>query len=170
MGAPGPVALAHPLGNFTVNRYARVEVAPPGGAGPERAAGGAGQQTGAPDGASSGAPGVEGREGALRLRYVVDLAEIPTFQALPTIDVNGDGVVSPAEGEAFARRTVEGSLPNLALTVDGRPVPLRIVSSEVSFLPGQAGLQTALVGAWLEAPGAGTLRRGHHRRAGGGAA
>ncbi len=95
---------------------------------------------------------------------MVDLAEIPTFQALPTIDVNGDGVVSPAEGAAFARRTVEGSLPNLALTVDGRPVPLRIVSSEVSFLPGQAGLQTALVGAWLEAPGAGTLRRGRTAR------
>ncbi len=30
VGAPGPVALAHPLGNFTVNRYARVEVTPGG--------------------------------------------------------------------------------------------------------------------------------------------
>ena len=139
--APGPVALAHPLGNFTVNRYARVEVSPPGTA----------------------------RSGALRLRYVVDLAEIPTFQALPTIDVNGDGTISQAEGDSFARRTAEASLPGLALTVDGRPVPLRIVSSEASFLPGQAGLQTALVGAWLEATDASALglgaRRGQPARA-----
>jgi nickel/cobalt transporter (NicO) family protein len=116
-------AKAHPLGNFTINRYSRLEVSPDG----------------------------------LRVRYVLDFAEIPTFQALPSIDADGDGRVSPDETEAFARGTLEGALPRLSLTVDGTPVPLRLASSEAHLQPGQAGLQTMLVSAWLEAPGTGTL-------------
>jgi len=44
--AAAALALAHPMGNFSVNHYARIEAAP----------------------------------GGLRIRYVLDLAEIPTFE------------------------------------------------------------------------------------------
>ena len=67
-------ASAHPLGNFTINRFARVEVA--------------------------------GHR--LYVRYVLDLAEIPTYQA------RQDGV-DPA---VYARRIARG----LHVTVDGRAV------------------------------------------------
>ena len=70
-------ASAHPLGNFTINRFARVEVA--------------------------------GHR--LYVRYVLDLAEIPTYQA------RQDGV-DPA---VYAQRIARG----LHITVDGRAVALR---------------------------------------------
>src|SRR5207253_2759286 len=59
---------AHPLGNFTVNRYSRIEVS----------------------------------EAGVRVRYVLDLAEIPTFQAMTQLDGDRDGVVSDREREAYA--------------------------------------------------------------------
>ena len=61
-------ASAHPLGNFTVNRYAGIVLAP----------------------------------GQVRIDYVVDFAEIPTVQALPDVDLNGDGTVTDAERQAWA--------------------------------------------------------------------
>src|SRR5688572_28278394 len=90
-GQPAPAALAHPLGNFTVNRYARLELSS--------------QQ--------------------LRVRYVIDLAEIPTFQSLPQLDANSDGAVSPAEGRAHAERQLDQVSRGVLLTVDGQRVPLR---------------------------------------------
>ena len=57
----GPqTASAHPLGNFTINRYSRLE-----------------PQT-----------------DRLYIQYVLDMAEIPTFQEMSNIDLNGDGWVS----------------------------------------------------------------------------
>src|SRR6185295_7138786 len=78
-------ASAHPLGNFTINRFARVEVA--------------------------------GHR--LYVRYVLDLAEIPTYQA------RQDGV-DPA---VYTRRVARG----LHITVDGRSVPLRPVAHALAF-------------------------------------
>ena len=40
--------------------------------------------------------------GEIRIDYVVDMAEIPTFQEMPSIDTDGDGAVSTAEGAAWA--------------------------------------------------------------------
>ncbi|MFB3739281.1 MAG: nickel transporter, partial [Candidatus Velamenicoccus archaeovorus] len=65
---PG-TASAHPLGNFTINVYA----------------------------------GIELRPGGVTIDYVVDMAEIPTFQELPAIDADGDGRAATAELAAWAR-------------------------------------------------------------------
>src|SRR5688500_412393 len=118
---PAPPALAHPLGNFTVNRYSRLELSP------ER----------------------------LRVRYVLDLAEIPTYQALPQLDVDADGDISAAERAAYATRQVGEIARTLELTVAETRVPLRPESSETDLMPGQAGLQTLRLTAWLAAPTAG---------------
>ena len=64
------VASAHPLGNFTVNRFSRIQVA----------------------------------GDRIYVRYVLDLAEIPTYQA---------GRIDP---RAYARRLARGA----RLSVDGR--------------------------------------------------
>src|SRR5213079_3259205 len=90
--APGliaaPAASAHPLGNFTVNRYSGLLLAP----------------------------------GRVTVRYVLDMAEIPTFQETPNIDTDGDGTVSDAERGAWAQRKAPDILARLSLSVDGRPV------------------------------------------------
>ena len=58
-----PAAAAHPLGNFTVNQYTRLDVAQAG----------------------------------VSVRYVLDMAEIPTFQRRRSVDANGDGQIGAGE-------------------------------------------------------------------------
>jgi len=100
-----PVAAqAHPLGNFTINRFARVEVA--------------------------------GHR--LYVRYVLDMAEIPTFQA------RQEGV-SPV---AYARRLAAG----LNITVDGRSVVLTPTAHALAFPIGVGGLHTMRLEAIFRGP------------------
>ena len=102
----GPIASAHPLGNFTINRYSGLVFSP----------------------------------GTVEVHYVVDLAEIPTFQATPAIDTNGDGSLDVAERRIWADGTAVQIVANLRLAVDGTPVPLHVASDFVRFRAGQAGL------------------------------
>ena len=91
---PAAVASAHPLGNFTINRFARVEVA----------------------------------GDRLYVRYVVDMAEIPTLQRVP-IRIGG-----------------------LGITVDGRPVRLTVERTALAHPRGAAGLHTTRFQAILVGP------------------
>jgi nickel/cobalt transporter (NicO) family protein len=104
-------AAAHPLGNFTVNRFARIE------AGGER----------------------------VRLRYVVDMAEIPAFQALQAADADGDGKQSAAELDAYLARAAAQYLGGIRMTIDGSPLPLREVSKKITTPAGNGGLPTLRV-------------------------
>jgi nickel/cobalt exporter len=117
-----PAALAHPLGNFTVNRYTDLDLSP----------------------------------GRLRLTYVLDMAEIPTFQEMPRIDEDHDGVASEAEKQAWGDRKAQEVKKHISLTVDGTPVALSTASASMIFRPGQAGLPilyfTALYSAELSSP------------------
>jgi len=111
-----PPASAHPLGNFTVNRYSGIVLSP-------------------------------GRVGVL---YVLDMAEIPTFQERPQIDANNDGSESAGEVQAYASGKAATLLNGVTLAVDGRGVALRLTGSVVRFLPGQAGLATLRLEARFE--------------------
>jgi ABC-type nickel/cobalt efflux system permease component RcnA len=108
---------AHPLGNFTVNQYSRLDV---------------------------------GRD-AIRLRYLVDMAEIPAFQERQAIDTNGDGQVSTDERAAYLAKQIPVLAAGLRLTVDGDPVALQTVSQDLSFPDGQGGLLTLRMALDLEA-------------------
>ncbi len=102
------VALAHPLGNFTINHYSRIE-------------------TGA---------------GRVKIRYVIDMAEIPTFQELQTIDTDGDKQPSSAELDAYLERVATQLTEGLRLDIDGTRVNLEIVSKNISMPAGAGGLST----------------------------
>jgi ABC-type nickel/cobalt efflux system permease component RcnA len=68
------------------------------------------------------------------VRYILDQAEIPTFQERGLSD---DEVLARKQAEVQRR---------LALTVDGRPVPLRAAgAATIRHLPGAGGLQTTRV-------------------------
>jgi ABC-type nickel/cobalt efflux system permease component RcnA len=97
-------AQAHPLGNFTINHFARVEVS--------------------------------GHR--LYLRYVLDVAEIPTYQA------RQQGV----DPSAYARRLAAG----LHLTLDGRAVTLVPVAHAFAFPKGVGGLHTMRLQVILRGP------------------
>jgi nickel/cobalt transporter (NicO) family protein len=78
--------------------------------------------------------------GELHVDYVVDMAEIPTFQAMPSIDRNGDGIASDAERSAWAVSEAPTLLANVSLSVAGHPVSLSIRSAAMEFREGQGGL------------------------------
>jgi nickel/cobalt exporter len=99
-------ASAHPLGNFTVNRYAGIEIA--------------------------------GSE--IYLRYVLDLAEIPTYQLGGTVRHAG-----------YASRLAR----QLELTLDGRRATLAVVERRVSSRPGAGGLRTLRLDIVYRASGEG---------------
>jgi nickel/cobalt exporter len=95
-------ASAHPLGNFTINRFSRVEVA----------------------------------EQRVYVHYVLDLAEIPTFQA-GTIDA-----------PRLAHRIARGA----ELTVSGRRAPLVPVEWALAHPNGAGGLKTTRFEMILRGP------------------
>jgi nickel/cobalt exporter len=96
------LAAAHPLGNFTVNRFSRIEASGP----------------------------------RLYVRYVLDMAEIPTFQA-GRIDAN-----------AYARQIAR----NANLVVDGRPAALVPVRTALAHPLGAGGLHTTRLEVILAGP------------------
>jgi nickel/cobalt exporter len=115
-GAAG--AAAHPLGNFTVNRYSGLRV------GPDR----------------------------LVVDYVVDLAEIPAFQARQGIDRDHDGRVGGAEAAAWRGRECPRLAGGLRASVDGRALALAVTGSRLTFPEGVGGLETLRLECALAAP------------------
>jgi nickel/cobalt transporter (NicO) family protein len=88
----------------------------------------------------------------LRIDYVLDLAEIPTFQERRVIDADADGSLDEEERAAWSRQRAEELRSGLSLVVDGERVPLRVDTASMSLRPGQGGLdvlrlETSLVGA-----------------------
>jgi nickel/cobalt transporter (NicO) family protein len=110
LAVAGP-AHAHPLGNFSVNRFAAVEV------GLDR----------------------------VGLRYVVDLAEVPTFQEMDVIDADGDEGASAAELDAYARDLGARLRRGLRLEIDGDVANLAPAGATAALRSGQAGLDVLRV-------------------------
>jgi ABC-type nickel/cobalt efflux system permease component RcnA len=81
----------------------------------------------------------------IELRYIVDTAEIPTFQ-----EIQQTGLV-PQAGDASATsyllHKVETLRDGLLLEVNGRRIALRTVSREILFPEGAGGLPTMKIGA-----------------------
>ncbi|MFL5797068.1 MAG: hypothetical protein ACJ77A_03935 [Actinomycetota bacterium] len=78
--------------------------------------------------------------GEVRVQYVLDMAEIPTFQLSHTLDRDGDGTASAAELGAFASSRASELVGHVEVRVNGRTVPLRVRSATAALRPGQAGL------------------------------
>ena len=80
----------------------------------------------------------------IRVSYIIDLAEIPTYQELQQGNVTAD-VADAAVTHYVASRGVEFGR-GLSLVIDGKRLPLRLLSSQVIFPPGAGGLPTMKMG------------------------
>lgn len=100
---------------------------------------------------------------AALIRYVVDIAEVPAFQELRSIDTDGDGEPSAAEGSVYLAQLAPALRNELHLEVDGSEVDLNLMSSDITFPEGQAGLGTIRAGLWLRADIDGELVRLEYR-------
>lgn len=85
--------------------------------------------------------------GEVQIEHVVDLAEIPTVQITPEIDVDDDGTLSEEELSAWAWLMARELIPDLTLAVDDDPVTLSVVSSTARLRPGQGGLSILRLGS-----------------------
>jgi nickel/cobalt transporter (NicO) family protein len=87
-------------------------------------------------------------EGSVQVHYILDQAEIPTFQEIQRFDLDGDGAISGAERAPVLVGKLAEIAPGLELRVDGRPVPLGAPrSSSLAYPPGQGGLALTRVEA-----------------------
>ena len=108
--ASSAMSFAHPMGNFSVNHYAKITV---------------GQRS-------------------VEVRYLVDMAEIPTFQEMRQFEVE-PRPVSPNTLRYLAR--LEQLLKQgLNVESDGRAVRLKTISREIAFADGAGGLPTMKIG------------------------
>ncbi len=78
--------------------------------------------------------------------YIIDMAEIPTFQEIQEIDSDRDGRMSAEERRAYLARKVKELAPGLLLTINGRPLQLAVVATDLLFPPGAGGLPTMKIG------------------------
>jgi ABC-type nickel/cobalt efflux system permease component RcnA len=86
--------------------------------------------------------------GSVQVHYILDQAEIPTFQEIQLFDRDGDGEVSGAERAPLLERKLAEISPDLRLSVDGRAVPLGSArDTSLTFPPGQGGLALTRVEA-----------------------
>ena len=83
--------------------------------------------------------------------YIVDMAEIPTYQERLAMDSDGDGAIGAAEEAAWLAATVPALAGNLRLELDGTAVPLTSLRHTLAFPPGQGDLPTLRLELWLSA-------------------
>jgi ABC-type nickel/cobalt efflux system permease component RcnA len=85
-------------------------------------------------------------QGSVEVHYILDQAEIPTFQETQRFDRNGDGAITGPEREPLLQQKLAEIAPDLRLTVDGRVVPLDSPrAATLAFPPGQGGLSLTRV-------------------------
>lgn len=74
--------------------------------------------------------------------YVLDMAEIPAFQEITTIDANGNGQADTSEAAAYHAVKCASLLSDLHLVLNHQPAALTLSSSSVEFPAGAGGLPT----------------------------
>ena len=81
----------------------------------------------------------------IRLRQVLDMAEIPTLQEAKRIDTDKNGTLSEAELASYVATITPNYLKNLMLTVNGELLLIRVEAQNIRLVAGAANLQTLRV-------------------------
>ncbi len=75
-----------------------------------------------------------------KVRYVLDMAEIPTYAVMRERDPSGK--LSPAQLATWAREQAIATASQLTLSVDGSALPLMLIRATAKTRPGAGGLPT----------------------------
>src|SRR5262245_6795581 len=106
-------AKAHPLGNFSVNHYSRIE------------------------------PGLED----VRVQYVMDLAEIPTFELLRDWGLESSSARADLDRKALEQARLWAA--NLAIRIDGKVMPAIVQGTDLVLANGAGNLPIARISSTL---------------------
>ncbi|MBD5655600.1 MAG: hypothetical protein IAI50_10555, partial [Candidatus Eremiobacteraeota bacterium] len=82
-------------------------------------------------------------------RYVLDMAEIPTYQTMR--EISPSGKLDAVQLTDWSTREAVTLAPQLSLTVDGRPISLSIDRASARTRPGAGGLPTLYLAVDLHA-------------------
>jgi len=88
--------------------------------------------------------GIRVEQGYIELRYLIDMAEIPTFQ-----EMQQNNFVARADDQrvrAYLSKQAEVFKEGLLMTLNGQPLPLQIASQDILFSPGAGNLSTMKLG------------------------
>ena len=111
---------AHPMGNFSVSHYTRIEVRP---------------------------------GGVASVTYILDLAELPTFELLQKWDLKQDSAKAQLESKAAAE--AKAWVANLKFRLDGKPVAGRVMSTKLVMADGAGNLPIARITSQVEVSASG---------------
>jgi ABC-type nickel/cobalt efflux system permease component RcnA len=95
---------------------------------------------------------LQAEKDGLRIRYILDLAEIPTVAEKRSLDRDGDGTVSADEQAAYLAAKTPELLAGLTLLVNDSPLPLSSATGAVRLSPGAGGLETLQIILDLHVP------------------
>lgn len=112
---PVLLVFAHPLGNFSTNHFARIEVS----------------------------------SNQIKIRYIVDMAEITTFQELQKNNVKDANFPTEAELNLYLEKIVPEYINNLTLTLDDKKISLQAIEKAISTPLGAGNLKTLRVECYL---------------------
>lgn len=87
----------------------------------------------------------------IRVRYVLDLAEIPTLLAGQQADSDGDGTTTNQEWQTYAQDQANLAAAGIRLTANGHSLVLAADTVRWERLPGAADLHTLRIDASLSA-------------------
>src|SRR5262245_6934574 len=94
--------------------------------------------------------GIQIAQDSIELRYVLDMAEIPTFQELQDTGLTPE--VEHPRVQGYLAQKTEVLKTGLLLEVNGQSLTLQVVSSEILFPPGAGGLPTLKLGVVYRTP------------------
>jgi len=80
------------------------------------------------------------RSDELRIFHLLDFAEIPSFREMDLLDTNMDNEISEDEIDVYLDKRVPEFLSKLALTRDGEPVALRLLSQRLEVYEGTGAM------------------------------
>jgi nickel/cobalt exporter len=81
-------------------------------------------------------------DNSVKILYIIDVAEIPTFQELGAIRSDHSSDLTPEQKQSYISQKAASLVQGLSLKVDGTTVPLKLGETSLTFPLGSGGLPT----------------------------
>jgi nickel/cobalt transporter (NicO) family protein len=98
--------------------------------------------------------------GRIRIDYLLDFAELPSYSEFQQLDADHDGVAAPAEQRAYLDRRLPPLVAGWTVEVNGARASLRVTGSNLEALEGERGMPTLRIAAEVEVERAAPLDSG----------
>jgi nickel/cobalt transporter (NicO) family protein len=89
--------------------------------------------------------------GRIRLDYLLDFAELPSYTEFDQLDADHDGTVTPDEQRAYLQRRLPPLIASWAVEINGARASLHVIGSNLEALEGERGMPTLRIAAEIEA-------------------